>query len=499
MHNALHFYKHHPAFLYAVFFLLGLSFALKYNACFLMAGFLISYPYVKKERSRLFPLLAFFLLAFLYGHMKKETFPPDQSSLRGVAFFVPSEIKWQANHFKKTKLVKGKIVSFFKDGKIKAQNIPCSIALSSSSPSMNSSFYIQGTLERKNKSYFSFDVEEGSPWTPHAYSFSLAEKRFQCKERFGKRIHQMFSERTVADFMTALTLGTLEDRMLKFEFGRLGLQHILAISGFHFGLCAWFLGLFFRIIPSQKIAHIALLLALTSYYLLLGNSPSILRAYLAISLYLVSKISNLRSKSLNLLGVVLLLEMLLNPCVISHLGFQLSFLATFAILFFLPITRNWMLKLLPKRALEATTSFSPLEKFVYLASCFLRSAFALNIAVTIWTLPVCLFHFHTFPVWSIFYNLFLPVAFALSLFLFFASLPFLILFPPLASLLSSCNELFTGKILQIIFQSPPFFHLSLRAPAFPSFLVVLILLLLFFFSLQKNQQQGLQFIPKKIV
>ncbi|MBX9922979.1 MAG: ComEC/Rec2 family competence protein [Rhabdochlamydiaceae bacterium] len=486
MSNVLHFYRQNPAFIYAIFFLLGLSFASGYNPSFLIPLLALSFPFIKKKQ-KLLPLTALFVLAFIYGHITQKSLPSSPNTIRGTALFVPSEVKWQSTHFKKTKLVKGKIVSFLGDQKERAKNIPCSIALAHNAPSMNSSFYIQGTLQKTDlSSHCSFEIDKHTLWIPASYTFSFVEKRFQAKEILGKKIHKMFSDNKVADFMTALTLGTLEDRMLKFEFGRLGLQHILAISGFHFGLFAWFSGLLFRLCLPKKAAYIALFLALTSYFILLGNSPSILRAYLAISLFLMSRLGNFRFKSLNLLGVALLTELLIDPCVISHLGFQLSFLATFAIVFFLPTTQKWMLKILPYRTLEMTTKLSPIERIVYLFSSFLRGAFALNIAVTLWTLPVCLFHFHTFPLLSIFYNLFIPIAFSLSLFLFFVSLPFLILFPPLATFLTSCNQLFTGQILQAVFQSPPFLHLSLRIPFVPVSIVLIILLALFFFTFQKK-------------
>lgn len=501
MPNVLQFYQQNPAFISAVFFLLGLSVAKEYHLSFFIPLLGLALPFAKKASQRLLPCLALFCLAFCYGHLTRPTLPSCQNTIYGTAVFVPSEIAWHISHFKKTKLVKGAITSFSGKQNEKATNIPCSISLPSAAPSMNSSFYIQGILEKSptHPSHFSFQINKSSVWHPIPLTFSWAEKRFQAKEMLGKKIHNTFSDKKVADFMSALTLGTLEDRMLKFEFGRLGLQHILAISGFHFGLFAWFAGLFFRLLLPEKPAHIALLIALTSYYALLGNSPSIFRAYLAISLYVISKLGNFRFKSINILGVTMLAEMLIDPNVISHLGFQFSFLATFAIVFFLPISDAWMLKLLPKRTLDTIlTTLSPLERFVYFFCSFLRSAFSLNIAVTLWTLPLCLFHFHSFPILSILYNLFVPLAFSLSLFLFLISLPFFFLFPPAASLITGCNELFTAKILQTIFQSPPLLHISLHTPSFPLSIVLLCLLILFFFSVKKTRRETFQFSIKTI-
>ena len=101
---------------------------------------------------------------------------------------------------------------------------------------------------KKKKKYFYFKVENYKK----TGFFSLVEWRYLSKAWISKKIHLLFSQTHVGDLITALTVGTLDDRMLKFDFGRLGLQHILAISGFHFGLLAFFLRFFFSIIFKRK-------------------------------------------------------------------------------------------------------------------------------------------------------------------------------------------------------------------------------------------------------
>lgn len=480
------FCKHHIALLHALFFLLGLGFIKDFNGYFLFLFLVIFLSVGWKTPRKLLPFLAIFILACIYGNLKKESFPKEKKFVQGQALFIPSEIKSYHSHFKKIELLKGSIHSMKTPSNEVIKNIPCTISLSSSvqRAPMNSSYYIYGSLEKKgefNHSFFSFKADLSTPWIALPHSFSLTEWRFQTKQFLFKKIHLIFSNSKVADFITALTLGTLEDRMLKFEFSRLGLQHILAISGFHFGLLALLLGIFFRIFFKDKIAYLILLLSLTAYFILLGNSPSILRAYLALSLYLISKLGNWHANGLNILGATLFLELLIDPHVISHLGFQLSFLATFSILFLLPLVRKAMLLFFPYRTLIEVKEFNVLEKWTYLFCCFLRSAFALNIAVSLSMIPVCLFHFHKFPLISLAYNLFIPPSFSLSLFLFFISIPFFFLCPPIASLLTYCNEWFTSQVLELISQSPVCFDLSLRVPKFP--LPLLLALLLTIFSL----------------
>ncbi len=447
---------------------------------FLLPFFAFLTPIIFRAPRKAFFLFICFTLACFYGHVTKESLP-SQTITKGVALFIPSEIKAHTSHFKKSEVVKGTLRFMKTESKEKIQNIPCSILLSSvKHPKMDRAYYLDGSLEKKGEhhTFFSF---KPLVWTPVPYSFSLAEQRFQVKNFLAKKIHLLFSDSKVADLMTALTIGTLEDRMLKFDFGRLGLQHVLAISGFHFGLLAFFLGLFFRALFKEKAAYVALLLCLTLYFLVLGNTPSILRAYLALSLYLIGKLGRWRTNGLNLLGATLFLELIINPQMVSHLGFHLSFLATFSILFLLPLTKKWMLLFFPHREKKQLMKFPILDRWGYLVCCFLRSAAALNIAVSLTMIPVCLFYFHKFQVSSLAYNLFIPLSLSFSLFLFFASIPFILLMPPLAHFLVSCNETFTRGVLNLISQSPLFLDFSIYVETFP--LLVLIGLLLGIFSL----------------
>lgn len=475
------FCKGHPALMHSIFFLLGLASIKDLNPYFLALATLGLLVLKKKASFFLYSCLICFGLSLFYGHIKKEKFPLNQTSIAGTFAFTPDEIKLHKSHFKQMQLVKGKASLIGGDRSVK--NIPCSILLSAKDPKIHSSFYIHGSLEKKGSSspFFSLKPDGKQDWIPIPYSFSLAQLRFEAKKHLSLKIKSTFSNEKVSDVIEALVLGNVEDRMLKFDFARLGIQHVLAISGFHFGLLACILGLFFRLLLKEKWAYLSLFSCLTLYFILLGSSPSILRAYLVISLYLLSKLSSLPSKALNLLGVALFLEMLLAPSVISHLGFQLSFLATFSILFLLPLTKEWTGHFFPKRDEEKLLTFSLLDRWMYLFCCFLRSAFALNLAVSLTTIPVCLFYFHKFPWMSLAYNLFIPLFFSLSLFLFFVSLPFSFLAPPLFSALSFCNEKFTELALKCTSQSPICLDLYLYT-SFP--LPLLLLFLLSIFSLR---------------
>ena len=474
------FFDHHPALLPSLFFLLGLALAAKPSLALCLPLLVLSLPRIYQPK-QLITLCTIGLVAFFYGNYTKADFPENTSQIKGSALFSLSEIKEKHFHFKKTLLAQGTISSMQGDLGEKAYNIPCSFSIPSSiRPLQFQKYQIFGVLEKK-ENYFSFTVDPKTPWIGKNKSFCLPEWKFKIKKTLAKAIKKAYPDTNVSNFFIALTLGDLEDKLLRFSFNKLGLQHILAISGFHFSLLSLFIGCFFRLLFKEKTAILALLGVLTVYFLLLHSAPSILRAYFAITLYLLGKLKGYPTNALNLLGVTLLLELLITPECITNLGFQLSFLATGSILLLFPLTFSWMEKLLPKRSIPQALSLHPLEKVTYLICSTLRSTFAVNLAVYLTIIPACLWYFTTFPLVSLLYNLFVPFTIFISIFLLLIAFPIGILLPQVGNLLHHGNEIFTGKVLQILIESPNCLDIPLRLPFIS--LPLLYLHLLFIFSL----------------
>ncbi len=465
------FFIRYPSWLPALFFLTGLSFAAapSYSLCIPLFAF--SLPVIKKPKYCLF-LYTLALSAFFYGKYTSEKFPENLTQMEGVALFYPSEITVQSLHYKKIFRIRGTIHSI--DGKV--INVPCSIPFPGT-PLSFQKYRIAGTLEKKEL-YFSF-TPDTSHWVGEGLPFSLCEMKFQIKNILKKSINNLYTDSSVAHFFTAFTLGDLEDNLLGFAFNRSGLQHILAISGFHFSLLALCLTIFFSLFLQKKSTYIALLGTLSLYFLILNNSPSIMRAYCAITLYLIAKLVGKRPNGLNLLGVTLLIELLIAPQSIKNLGFQLSFLATASILLLFNPCLSLMEKLLPKRSDATVLNFSLLDKGTYLLCACLRSAFAVNLAVSITMIPVSLFHFSSFPLIGLIYNLFIPYTVFIGTALFLLAIPFEVLLPPLASLIRHVNELFTGFILQMLIESPNCLDIRISVDFTNKFVLYLYLLYVF--------------------
>lgn len=476
------FFDRHPALLPSLFFLLGLALAVKPTLALTIPLIALSLPCIYRP-IQLALLCTVGFLAFLYGNHTAQQFPEKVSLIKGSALFSPSDIKIQHFHSKKKTLVKG-FISFMEGENSKsAANIPCSFTIPSSlRPLEFQKYQIEGILEKK-ENYFSFTPDFAHSWVGAGSHFSLPEWKFKIKKFLSKAIQKAYPDSSVSNFFIALTLGDLEDKLLRFSFNKLGLQHILAISGFHFSLLSLFIGCFLRWLFKEKTATLILLGVLLLYFLLLHNAPSIIRAYFAITLYLLGKLWGYRPNALNLLGVTLLIELLIAPQSITNLGFQLSFLATGSILLLFPLTLSWMEKLLPKRNTPQAISLPPIEKTIYLLCCALRSTFAVNLAVYLTLIPTCIWYFTTFPLISLIYNLFVPFTIFISLLLLLLGFFTGILIPPLAAFLHEINEVFTGKVLQLITESPNCLDIPLTLPFLSEPLLYLHLLFIFSFTI----------------
>ncbi|MBM3198742.1 MAG: hypothetical protein FJZ58_05760, partial [Chlamydiae bacterium] len=177
------------------------------------------------------------------------------------------------------------------------------------------------------------------------------------------------------------------------------------------------------------------------------------------------------------------------------------FLATASILFLYPLTFSWVAKLLPLRDSATLTRFPPLDRLLYLGTSFLRSSCALNLAVHMTTLPVCLFYFHKFPLASFLYNLCIPLATSFALFLFFCSLPCFLLCPPLAGLITQGNTWFLDRLLCIVQESPACLNVFLTAPTIPlsCLLLIQVSIFLFPFLAQKIKERKALVSPSQSI
>lgn len=139
---------------------------------------------------------------------------------------------------------------------------------------------------------------------------------------------------------SALALGndSSVDDSVKRDFRRSGLSHILALSGSHIvliiGTCELVLRKYLRL---RKRVRYPIVLMLLPLYVFLVTSPiPVIRAGLMYAVFGVVEITGRKSDSMTNLFLSAFIMMLADPSMVFSMSLWMSFLATFALIVFLP-------------------------------------------------------------------------------------------------------------------------------------------------------------------
>lgn len=479
----------YPALLYGLGCLLGFQCALSWNLSLSSIILFLWLPFIFKafHPIRLRLLLSFLIACSSFAYAKMHfQFPelPTQG-VEGIAHINISFLSESKARFTPTWIYQGNIVNFYPlntDRTSKeARNIPYRIFLPQTiedRPLANQDYYIRGVL-KKTPSGYVLKLKKESLWNPIQDTWSLAEFRYQRKQQISKYLEREIKCPSASAFLTGMVTGDYEDRVLIAEFSRFGLQHILAVSGFHFVLLAAVLRPLLGLFLNRKITALFLITILTSYFLFLGCAPAVIRAWLTIIIFFIGHLLECPSTGINALGVSLLFSLLYDPLMSQNLGFQLSFLSTAAILFLYSGVDHSLQIIFIKRNLSKSASMSFLDQHGYLFLTYTRQAIALTLGVHIVALPVLLYDFEKFPTLSLVYNLFFPFLVTLSMLLLIIAFASCLFFPPLASLFHSINNFYTEWVLGLTYNLPISVDHYILFKNIPLYLVLIYLIGIF--------------------
>ncbi len=210
-------------------------------------------------------------------------------------------------------------------------------------------------------------------------------------ERFA-RLRLSDEEKSV---LATLTLGYRRamQRSVRDRFSVAGVSHILAVSGFHVAVVAGFVSFFLGWLPrrgkTKSFRWLLTLAAVWGYVWLTGGAPSALRAGGMITLFLTGRLLGYRPDRYNTWAAAAFCMLAYNPLYLFDIGFQLSYSAVFAILYFQP------------RLQKCLSVRNPLLAYPW-------EGLTVTVAAQMGTLFLCLFYFGHFPLFFLFTNL--PVA-----------------------------------------------------------------------------------------
>lgn len=184
--------------------------------------------------------------------------------------------------------------------------------------------------------------------------------------------------------LQALILGERKDidKQLYSDYVSAGVVHILSVSGLHVGVLYLILGLLLK--PLKRFRHgeliqsVIIICLLWCFALLSGLSPPVARAATMFSFFALAQLAGRTTSSINTLFLSLLTLLIINPLWLFQIGFQLSYLAVFFIVWLQP----------------------KLYSLGYSKYYIVRQAWGIisvSLCAQLGVLPLSLYYFHQFP------------------------------------------------------------------------------------------------------
>lgn len=182
----------------------------------------------------------------------------------------------------------------------------------------------------------------------------------------------------------ALILGQQQDISADIiqDYQYSGATHVLSVSGLHVGFIMLFILFILKPIPNTRkgsfIKLMAILISLGLFAIVSGLSPPVLRSVVMFSFLAIGNHLRRSTNTYHTLLVSVLLILLFEPYFLFDVGFQLSYIALFSILWLQPLLKNIC---------------DPKNKIVN----YIWEALTVSFAAQIGTFPICLYYFHQFP------------------------------------------------------------------------------------------------------
>ncbi|RKS13071.1 ComEC/Rec2 family competence protein [Flavobacterium sp. 120] len=190
--------------------------------------------------------------------------------------------------------------------------------------------------------------------------------------------------KTELNVAIALIMGQQQDISPEIirDYQYAGAVHILSVSGLHIGFILIFVTFILKPIPNTKrgsfIKLLIILISLFSFGIIAGLAPSVVRS---VTMFSFVAIGNHLRRSVNIyhtLLVSVLLILLFEPSFLFDVGFQLSYLALFFIIWLQPLLASiWI----PK---------TKVLKYIW-------DILTVSFAAQLGTLPLSIYYFHQFP------------------------------------------------------------------------------------------------------
>jgi competence protein ComEC len=214
--------------------------------------------------------------------------------------------------------------------------------------------------------------------------FSLRGLAANIRNKLIQTLKQYDFKDDELSIISALLLGQRQEisKELLEDYTRAGAIHILAVSGLHVGILLLILSYVLKPIERVKrgklLKAISIIILLWFFALIAGLSASVVRAVTMFTFVAIAMVNNRENSVLYSLVASVFFLLLVKPLFLFDVGFQLSYLAVFGIVWIQPkLYKIW----------------KPKVKFVNK----IWQLFTVSIAAQFGVLPISLYYFHQFP------------------------------------------------------------------------------------------------------
>ena len=304
---------------------------------------------------------------------------------------------------------------------------------------------VRRNSDKKSVSFYNYFTSNGVYYN-HFLKFSkmkfLGSNPLSSFKYFFERTRFSLNESTLCRIFDASSRGILSnllfekmeviDSSLKNAYISMGIIHILAISGLHIGLVFVIISFLLSLLYIKRsIVDIVSLVIIWFYGFLIMMPVSVLRAILMISFYKINDLFDRNQPRYTFIFNSFVCSLIINPACVYSIGFQLSYLATFGILFLASDMYRFLKRLM--WFLDGHLPFG-LDRLIL-------SSTSVFISVELFTIPVILHNFRCFNLLSFVSNILIVPVIPVVVFLGVL----LILFSPIPLI-----HLFISKIVEFI-------------------------------------------------
>lgn len=157
---------------------------------------------------------------------------------------------------------------------------------------------------------------------------------YYLKDKITKKINSIGKSHEYIKIFILGDSSSLDKEVLN-SFQKNGISHLFSISGMHISLFAAIVLFFLKKISYNNFYNYSIVILFLSFYaLLIGFTPSVTRSLIMYLLFSINKLFNIKMNNINIMCLVLIISLIINPYYLYNLSFQYSYLISFSLVLF---------------------------------------------------------------------------------------------------------------------------------------------------------------------